>query len=195
MKVGIVYNTKDEPRLLLTLECVQDELRMANQPNLHLVTIETEVKGPTKLAYAIVPSNAFENYSTESIQPLSMAEMKNPAYAMGGGKSEADYQKFIMRYEATVEEALDAVLDSRKKHREAEGFLKDAVERGESLARDLRAAEMGDTDLSQLRDRIKELEQFEPPKCPVCEVYADNVGTEVTDEVWWCNGCDKDISQ
>jgi hypothetical protein len=107
MKAEIVYNTKDEPRILLTLESPQDGIRMADQPNLELVTIETSVHGPTKMAYAIVPSHAFQLHEDGEIQPLSAAEMTNPAYAMRGGKSEADYQRFIGRYKATVMEALD----------------------------------------------------------------------------------------
>jgi len=110
MKAELVYNTKEKPRILLTLESLEENAAMAYEPNLSIVSVEESVSSPTKVAFAIVPSHARERHANGDIQPLSTAERKNPAYAMGGGKSEADYQKFIERYEATVEELLDACI-------------------------------------------------------------------------------------
>lgn len=110
MKAELVYNTEGKPRILLTLESFEETARMAYEPNLDIVTLEESVGGPTKMAFAIVPSHARERHTNGDIQPLSTAERKNPAHAMGGGKSEADYQRFIQRYEATVEECLDECL-------------------------------------------------------------------------------------
>ena len=159
MKAEIVYNTKEEPRVLLTLESFEETARMAYEPDLVLATVEESVGGPTKLAYAICPTHAREKFRGKDAEPLSIAQRRNPAYAMGGGKSEADYQKFIARYEATVEEALDEVI------------------KRDNAILTLRA----------------QLETFLPPKCPTCKEPAENVGTEVTDEIWWCNHCEEEI--
>jgi hypothetical protein len=127
MKAELVYNTEEKPRVLLTIEDMEEGARLAFEPNLDLVTIEESIHGPTKLAFAIVPSHARERHEKGDIQPLSTAERKNPAYAMGGGKSEADYQKFIERYEATVEELLDECIkrDGTIAQIESMGAIKD----------------------------------------------------------------------
>lgn len=110
MKATLVYNTNEEPRILLELESAEEGAKMAFEPDLLLAMIEESTGGPTRLSYAICPTNAREKYQYGDSQPLSPAERRNPAYSMGPGKSEADYQKFIARYEATVEEALDECL-------------------------------------------------------------------------------------
>jgi hypothetical protein len=127
MKAELVYNTEEKPRVLLTLESFEEHARMAYEPNLDIVSVEESTSGPTKMAFAIVPSYARERHANGDIQPLSTAERKNPAHAMGGGKSEADYQRFIERYEATVEELLDECIkrDGTIAEIESMGAIKD----------------------------------------------------------------------